>query len=437
MRSFALCLTHACLASLATAAPLEYAPAPPDNPLKGFAPYAGQAKDFPHSLEFRYIPLGKLMTGPKTFDLGPIEDLLKETAGRGCQAVFRVYVQYESRRDGMPQFLLDAGVKVDPLPDYEDPRLRAAIVRTIAELGRRYDGDPRVGFITAGFLGNWGEWHTHPLPRLWASKAVQIEVMDAYQKAFRKTPILVRYPAGENDPSYAPNHLRPFGYHDDSFAWATLPTGRPQDNWFFLPRMQRAGEAAVAKWQTQPIGGEVRPEVWRGLWSEESSTPRGQEFLRCVEETHATWLMDSSIAQSLGPDQRQRAIAGARRLGYEFQVTAGKVTGAGRRRSVVLMVVNKGVAPFYADWPVELRAIDADGRQAATWRPGWKLAGLLPGEPPRRWDHSLAVPSLPPGKYRLLVGVPNPMPGGRPLRLANRGQDRDLPGWLTVAEFDR
>ena len=28
-----------------------YAPAPADNPLKGFVPYAGQAKDFPHSME--------------------------------------------------------------------------------------------------------------------------------------------------------------------------------------------------------------------------------------------------------------------------------------------------------------------------------------------------------------------------------------------------
>ena len=33
----------------------EYAPSPADNPLKGFVPYAGQGRDFPHSVEFGYL----------------------------------------------------------------------------------------------------------------------------------------------------------------------------------------------------------------------------------------------------------------------------------------------------------------------------------------------------------------------------------------------
>ena len=112
------------------------------------------------------------------------------------------------------------------------------------------------------------------------------------------------------------------------------------------------------------------------------------------------------------------------------------MTGADRHRTVALSVENKGVAPFYADWTVELRAIDADGRKVAAWQPGWKLPGLLPGDLPRRWAHGFDVHGLPAGKYRLLIGVMNPMPGGRPLRFANRTQDRDLPGWLTIAEFE-
>ncbi|MEK9131455.1 MAG: hypothetical protein AAB447_00940, partial [Patescibacteria group bacterium] len=43
-----------------------------------------------------------------------------------------------------------------------------------------------------------------------------------------------------------------------------------------------------------------------------------------------------------------------------------------------------------------------------------------PGETPRQWHHRAKVAGLPPGTYRLLLRVTNPMPGGKPLRFANR-----------------
>ena len=62
------------------------------------------------------------------------------------------------------------------------------LTRFIAELGKRYDGDARIGFITAGLLGTWGEWHTYPRTELMADKSVQNEVLQAYSSAFKKTP---------------------------------------------------------------------------------------------------------------------------------------------------------------------------------------------------------------------------------------------------------
>jgi hypothetical protein len=442
MKRLLLCILAAVSA---TAAPLEYAPAPPDNPLKGLVPYAGQAKEFPHSLEFQYFPLKDLMTGPNTFDWQPLERLIASVSARGCQTVFRVFLEYPGKPCAVPQFLLDDGVKVTEwmtdntyrghsfTPDYADPRLRRAMTNFIAALGTRYDGDPRVAFITAGLLGSWGEWHNHPRRDLWSSKAVQTEVMDAYEAAFKKTPVLLRYPTGEGDRDYAPNHMRRLGYHDDSFAWATMATSRPGDGWFFMARMNRAGPAALEKWRTQPIGGEVRPETWRGLWDAPSSTPPGQEFLRCVETTHATWLMDSSIVRKLTPEQRDRAIAGARRLGYEFHIADAEVKAESGELNVRATVVNKGVAPFYADWPVELGAMNAAGRIVKTWRPDWKLNALMPGE--SRLRSFRTQQPLTAGVYRFLLHVPNPMVGGKPLRLANR--EVDQPGWVTLGKFNQ
>ena len=240
-----------CIVSLNAAADeriaMEYAPGPIANPLKGLVPYASDTNvHFPHSMEFNYVGLAELMQGYEDFDWQPLEDLLNEIAGRGHQAVFRIYLEYPAKTNVIPKFLLEDGLKVHKYlntntqpfppakvetPDYEDKNLRRALMNFIAAFGRKYDGDPRIGFITAGLLGTWGEWHTYPKEELFASKTVQAEVMDAYARAFKETAVLLRYPAGEDTWGKASNANRPFGYHDDSFAWATLDTGRKDDDW--------------------------------------------------------------------------------------------------------------------------------------------------------------------------------------------------------------
>src|SRR5450432_732294 len=102
---------------------LDYAPAPADNPLRGFMPFYDAygsadtpiANDFPHSMEYAYVPLRDLMNGPNsfTFETG-IEPQLQSIASRGHQAVLRVYLDYPTRVSGIPQFLLDEGLKVHP-----------------------------------------------------------------------------------------------------------------------------------------------------------------------------------------------------------------------------------------------------------------------------------------------------------------------------------
>lgn len=438
-------------AELVWAAPLVYAPAPPDNPLKGFVSYPRQRPSFPCSLEWDYTAVSEVMIGPTQFNWEPLERKLNAAAGRGCQFIARFYLEYPGRPTGVPRFLLEAGVKLrtwtntntqpgppalDHTPDYEDPRLRAALTNFIQAFGARYDGDPRLGFIELGLLGTWGEWHNYPNQQWFASKTVQCEVMDAYQAAFKKTRLLARYPAGPEHPRYVANHTRPIGYHDDSFGWATLDTGRPQDSWFFETLLRRAG--ALDKWRTQPIGGEVRPELWDCLFDEPSCTPKGQEFDRCLAVTHVSWLCNEGVFRSrLQGTARQRALRAAQRLGYEVHIADVELATEDDQWTVSLTVTNTGLAPFYYHWPVELGALDAAGRLVTTWPTDWTLTGLLPGEPARRWRQRLNPATLPPGPYQVLLRVRNPLPSGRPLRFANQEQDRHLAGWLSLGTVIR
>jgi len=425
---------------------LEYAPAPPDNPLKGFVAYPRQQATFPHSLEWDYTRLSDVMTGPTSFHWAPFERKLVAAAQRGCQFIARFYLEWPGRQTGVPRFLLDAGVQlrtwtntntqpgppaVEHTPDYEDQRVRAALTSFIKAFGARYDGDPRLGFVELGLLGKWGEWHDHPNNRWFASKVVQREVMDAYEAAFKRTKLLVRYPAGPDHPRYADNSNRPFGYHDDSFAWATVHTGRRQDDWFFETLLRQAG--ATEKWRTQPIGGEVRPEVWDCLFDDPSCAPKGQEFDRCLEATHVSWLCNEGVFRpGLQGAARQRALRAAQRMGYELHIHCAAIHRQDDGWDITLHVVNTGIAPFYYDWPVELGALDPTGNLVAAWKTDWKLTGILPGEPARLWQHHLTAGAWAREGTRLLLRVPNPMPGGRPLRFANRQQDHDLDGWLTL-----
>lgn len=422
------------MTALVLAEPIElkYAPAPVDNPLKGMVPYVETDawERFPHSMQFQYFSLRELMPAEDEFDWKRIEKTLTITQKRGCQLTFRVYLEYPGKPIAVPQFLIDGGLEItkwgkNQTPDYENPQLRAALKKFIAALGAKYDGDPRVACITAGLLGSWGEWHTYPRDDLWASFAVQEEILTAYEKAFKKTPILLRYPAKENHYAQAANHNRPFGYHDDSFGWATLETGREEDNWFFVPLLKAAD--ATEKWKTRMIGGELRPELWTTSFTDKPH-PKAQDFLRCVEETHPTWLMDSGLFEKrfpLPPERRERALREVRRLGYEFHLSKAEID----QQLLKLTIENRGVAPFYVDWPVELSAV-RDGEEI--WRKTqktWKLTGILPGES-AEWTARLDPEKI--DGARLRIRVPNPMPGGKPLRFANREQGED---WLELPDL--
>lgn len=429
---------------------LEFAATPPANPLKGLVPYEHPPETFPCSMEFNYLPVSACVKGEKEYDWKPLEKLLDSISGRRRQAVVRFFLEYPGKKNVIPQYLVDKGLKVHkyintntaPLPptevetpDYQNSDLRQMLKDFIAAFGKKYDGDPRLGYITAGLLGTWGEWHTYPKTELWASKEVQTEVLDAYQAAFKVTPVLLRYPAGEKDYLYAPSFNRPFGYHDDSFCWATLHTGKKDQEWFFESKLREA--KLTDKWKTQPIGGEIRPEVWGKIFDKEVKIKEAQDFTHCVEVTHATWLMDTGMYQKNIPaDRKARAIEKVRRMGYDFHIPTVEFTSetASKTLDINIDVENRGVAPFYYDWKLELGLLGSNKKLTNVSPAQAKLNGLLPGDPARTWKEKLPLEKVAAGKYQLLLRVVNPLKNGLPLHFANQTQNQHLDGWLSLGE---
>jgi hypothetical protein len=417
-----------------------YAPGPADNPLKGFVPYQGTYTTFPYSMEWQYIAWKDVQTGFTTFTWDTLDTLLNRVSRRGHHLVFRIYADYPGTAYGVPGFLsnvpkhsyTDYENTTSASPDYDNADLRTAMKNLIAALGKRYDGDARIGFITIGLIGFWGEWHTYRAScgcDTWMpSIATQDEILSAFDSAFATTKILMREPKGTNPAG------RAIGYHDDSFNYSTYG---PVD-WYFWPTIIAAG--AQNKWRTEAIGGELRPEIQVTTWQTAGLCDAGgqQCFDTAVDITHASWLIAHALFEpGLSGVNRDRAVAAGQRMGYDLFVSSVALpdTVVSDSFRVDMKIQNRGVAPFYYDWPVRLGILNAANRIVASWNTTWKLTSVIDKNADVAFSFVKAWHGLAKGSYRLLLQAVNPLPGGRPLCFANKNWELDSAGWLTLGGF--
>jgi len=354
------------------------------NPWIGLVPYAPDIihTPFPHSMENFYYPMAKLMKDWNTYTFKDFEEKFNDIASRGRQAICRIYLDYPGKTlkktDGVPAFLVpglrfysyDKGVS----PDWENTTLQSAMKQLITHLGSVYDGDCRIAFWQVGFLGKWGEWHDEGgVP--FASTKVQHDILIAFNTSFKQTALLVRYP--DRIGSLSANSIR-IGFHDDSFAQDTLPG----PSWHFMTRMATA--KAIDRWQTVPIGGELRPELQKCIFASnitkacESSGLVPEDFETCVQQSHSSWQWDNYIKEGYSPDDNTRALAAAASMGYRLYLSSVTVIRKSSTFTVSVKLQNRGVAPPY--YPLRLQlTYPCDGsRPTKNITFGNDLRGLLP-----------------------------------------------------------
>ncbi|MEO1085975.1 MAG: hypothetical protein AAFY88_17185, partial [Acidobacteriota bacterium] len=334
--------------------PLAPAQPPPTNPLRGLMPYqaSGGFSGFPHSLEYQYLAMRDLMTGPATFDWAPLEALLDDVASRGKQTVFRVYLDFPnccpagSYQSGVPDFLFAGSGAVTLTsypehgggmsPDYDNERLLVAVEQLAVALGAAYDGDPRIGFVQVGVVGMWGEWHTYPYdgfeqsPNLMPTLASQARVLRAYGEAFASTRLVVSQdgmdqfdastPCGAGSICPADFAALGVGFHDDNFCVGTYDAANNLE-WYFQPKLVARGLDEL--WRQQPIGGEIQPAIQAELFT---AGWTGQSYFEAVNAVHASFLLNQFAFEPDGnADRVARTLAGAAHLGYRLRVTEAEL----------------------------------------------------------------------------------------------------------------
>ena len=107
--------------------------------------------------------------------------------------------------------------------------------------------------------------------------------------------------------------------------------------------------------RTLLLGGELRPEVQQSIF-EANSNSQHQNFSQCVEETHASMLLNfAAFSGGLNStNETQNAENSALMLGYALHVSHANLSD----NQLNLTIENRGIAPFY--YPLSVHITDSE-----------------------------------------------------------------------------
>eukprot|EP00123_Amoebidium_parasiticum_P006907 comp17738_c0_seq2/m.17699 comp17738_c0_seq2/g.17699 ORF comp17738_c0_seq2/g.17699 comp17738_c0_seq2/m.17699 type:complete len:253 (-) comp17738_c0_seq2:620-1378(-) len=169
---------------------------------------------------------------------------------------------------------------------------------------------------------------------MFPGRDVQMRILGAYDRAFKRTQIVVSVDQCKQASGKDIAGLR-IGYHDDSIGKTTQE--------YTMENYAMAGPNTAQKWKWVAIGGEHAPDNQETQFRNDQST---QVFVKDIVDLHASWVLNNwPFDEGYRPDDRQRAIVAARRLGYQFYVRKVEVAQNG----LVVHLQNTGIAPFYHD----------------------------------------------------------------------------------------
>jgi hypothetical protein len=141
--------------------------------------------------------------------------------------------------------------------------------------------------------------------------------------------------------------------------------------------------------------------------------------------------MDSGMFQKehYTAARHKRAEPMVRRMGYELHVPRVQWSRNGDSLKVTVEMENRGVAPFYHRWQVQLVQIDGSGKIVNTQDVDWDVRTIMPGSGRVLFS---GTQTLAKGGGKIALRVVNPLANGKPLRFANESQDRHANGCLTL-----
>ncbi|RYB92279.1 DUF4832 domain-containing protein [Nocardioides glacieisoli] len=346
---------------------------------------------------------GRIEKADNAWDFSLIDAGLADAGARGGKFGFRVmaycpgcWMNFRADFPAVtPPFVaLQPGTDV---PDWNSPAFLAQWQELMAELGRRYGDDPRLGYVDVGGYGSYGEWHVGDGARI--SDANGLAVVEAVTNAFPTKHVLINTMTPVEFTLAALRANPNLGLRTDSLGCPDMYSMVAVDK-----RLQKA-------WRTRPFFSE---------WCTRADPVLGAQQVR---RFHVSTLSSGNMPwdhASLDARQRSAYATALATAGYRLRLrslTLPRSIDAGDRIAVRTSWVNQGSAPTYDRWDVRL-TFTRNGT-ATTVSLGDQLRGVIDSS---RRRTRVAVPGLRKGRYDVSVSVVDPTGYSAPMYLANAGR---------------
>lgn len=407
------------------------------NPMRGYYKWNGMEIVPNVDIDvYRRFSWRQLESARGQYDFSPIERGAQEAQSRGGKFSFRIYTFCTSYcangsnisvpdylRDGMPRGWNASGSWGEAyVPDWNSELFLSRTEALLTALGRKYNDDPRIGWIDIGSYGNWGEWHTWPLSYPSSTDAEPIyennveRIIKAHVSAFTNKYLVFRM-----NNRFVINAMRispKIGLRDDGFgnAYADEEWKYHSSRW----------EAMKDRWKTAPVVGE--------FWA---NTQEIDLAIRQAQEYHYSAIGNGNRNTSISPTLMDGLIAVGKTLGYRYQLNSISLPAQiarGASFSVASSWSNVGVAPIYERWDVMVQLRNRS-TGAVVWqaKSAFDLRNLLPTkdrstgvDTPVDVGDTFQLPAtVPVDTYDLVVVVVDPASYYKPLSLAISGRRAD------------
>jgi len=317
-------------------------------------------------------------------------------------------------------------------PNYDSELLLAYHEKAIEALAKEFDDPSVVGFVQVGSIGHWAEFHTWPSGTgMFPTPAGATKYMEPYTKYFKNVKLGIRKPY----PYAAANG---FGLFNDIFGVSEYANTES-----FLEYIEDGctdmGEGATLQdvreskmpdfWKTNYSGGEFAS----GNVRLHLTDPGTIGCLQQVRDSHTSWLGPCSVTSFTTDmndayDYKVNVEAMQKLMGYRFylrSVTKQEEASAGAEISLSMKWDNKGVAPMYYNWPMEVSLIDEKGEVAYSELLDVGITEWLPGL--NEGTYAFTLPKrLSGGNYTLAVAIADPQTEKPAVKLAMVGGREDL-----------
>lgn len=241
------------------------------------------------------------------------------------------------------------------VPDWNSPYFLERHDSLVANLGRAFNKDPRIGYVEIRTYGNWGEWHMSggfenpPAPLTAITPATIHHIIDVFVKAFPDKQLIMmsdnmvglEYAMSKTGLKY------PIGWRRDSWC----------NSWFRNVSVTSSTSWPLAKdrWKTAPV-------IVEGYGNTGMTYTLGQQQ---VIDYHISSIGNGNFGTGLTwntmtAEARDAMLNSAKTSGYRYilrDVTTSSALIPGQPVRFVANWSNVGVAPAYRNWQVKFRLV--------------------------------------------------------------------------------